>query len=135
MKCKECADKGTEREAEWLVIDQIPYEDLFLPLCGECFHELKEMEGEMNLDFELIENMDLEDIVRRVNEKWKFLVQKYKNTLQLVKEQKEKGRCEMSSKRLDFRLSRELKEKLRSQSEASGKTMTRIIRDWIRNPP
>lgn len=76
MNCHEC-----NREAKWLVIDQLPNEDLFLPLCDGCFQELKEMEGEMNLDFEYIPNVSLCDVLSMANEKWKYLNQKYSKIL------------------------------------------------------
>jgi hypothetical protein len=76
MKCHEC-----DQEATWIVTDQSPYEDLFLPLCEEHFQELRGMEGEMNLDFDLIANLSLEDIVTKTNEKWKYMNSKYRNVL------------------------------------------------------
>jgi len=85
MKCKEC-----DREAKWLIVDLPPYDDLFLPLCEEHFQELREMEGEMNLDFELIANLSLEDIVTKSNEKWKYMNKRYSNLLNLYSKLEEK---------------------------------------------
>jgi hypothetical protein len=83
MKCKEC-----EHEAKWLIEDLAPYDDLFLPLCEEDFQELREMEGEMNLDFDLIEGLSLEDLVIKANEKWKYMSKKYSNLLKLYSDLK-----------------------------------------------
>lgn len=85
MKCKEC-----KQVAKWLIIDQLPYDELFLPLCEEHFQQLREMEGEMNLDFEYIENLDIEEVMVKANEKWLYLTQKYKNTLNLYSQSKRK---------------------------------------------
>jgi len=69
------------KEAKWIIIDQIPYDELFLPLCDLHFQELAHMEGEMNLDFELIDNLSLEDIIIKANEKWKYMNEKHRNLL------------------------------------------------------
>lgn len=76
IKCHEC-----NQEAKWLVEDQMPYDELFLPLCEEHFQELVQMEGEMNLDFNLIDNLGLDDLITKSNEKWKYMNQKYRNVL------------------------------------------------------
>jgi hypothetical protein len=83
MKCKEC-----DQEAEWLVIDLTPFEELFLPLCENHFQKLKEMEGELNLDFYFIKNLSLESIIAEANEKWKYLNQKYLNLLKRYEKMK-----------------------------------------------
>lgn len=87
MKCKEC-----DREAKWLVIDQMPYDELFLPLCEEHFQELKGMEGELNLEFDFIELLTLDEVVSKANEKWKHMNQKYKNLLEEYSTLKEKAK-------------------------------------------
>jgi len=84
MKCKEC-----DREAKWLIVDLSPYE-LFVSLCEEHFQELREMEGEVNLDFELIANLSLEDVVSKSNEKWRYMNKRYSNLLKLYSELKKK---------------------------------------------
>lgn len=81
MKCHEC-----EKEAVWLVEDLAPYDDLFFALCEEHFQELREMEGEMNLDFSLIANLTLDEIIKKANGKWKYLSIKYSQTLKLYSE-------------------------------------------------
>lgn len=78
MKCSSCI-----KEAKWLLIDSVPYKFLFEPLCEEHFQELREMEGEMNLDFEYIKNLSLEDVIKKANEKWRYMQGKYKNLLKL----------------------------------------------------
>lgn len=83
MKCSNC-----DKKAEWLLIDSIPYELLFEPLCNEHFQELREMEGEMNLDFEYIENLSLGDVLKKANEKWRYMQGKYRNLLKLYDELK-----------------------------------------------
>jgi hypothetical protein len=75
MKC-ECG-----KEAKWIIFDQTPYERLFEPMCEACFQELIHMEGEMNVEFELIGNLTLEDVIGKANEKWKYINKKYENTL------------------------------------------------------
>jgi len=84
MKCHEC-----NKEAKWIVIDQPPYEELFIPLCEEHFQALREMEGELNIDFELIDNLSLEEVVAKSNEKWKYINKKYSKLLKLYSEMKE----------------------------------------------
>lgn len=81
MKCLEC-----DKEAVWLVIDQQPYEELFIPLCEEHFQELREMEGEMNIDFFLIENLSLGEVISQANDKWKWTSKRYSKLLKLYSE-------------------------------------------------
>jgi hypothetical protein len=85
MKCSNC-----DEEAIWLLVDSIPYTLLFEPMCDKHFHELCHMEGEMNLDFKLIKNITIEDLVKISNEKWTFMKKKYTNVLKLYGELKKK---------------------------------------------
>jgi hypothetical protein len=78
MKCKEC-----DKEAKWLVIDFDAFDELFTPLCEEHFQQILQMEGEVNLDFDLIDNLTIEEVMSMANEKWKYLSHKYSNLLKL----------------------------------------------------
>ncbi len=76
MKCHDC-----NLEAKWIVEDQPPYEEYFLPLCEEHFQEIMQMEGEMNLTFDLIDNLDLEDMIIKANKQNRFWQKRYENLL------------------------------------------------------
>jgi len=86
MKCSNC-----DRESKWLLVDSIPYDLLFEPLCEQHFQEIRGMEGEMNLDFHLIANITVDDVIGIANEKWKYMKKKYSNLLKLHSALKEKG--------------------------------------------
>lgn len=83
INCSEC-----DKKAVWVIIDEIPFEVLFNPFCEEHFQELKEMKGEMNLDFEYIEDLDLFEVFRIANKKWNYMKKKYYNLLKLYAELK-----------------------------------------------
>lgn len=64
LKC-ECG-----KPAVWLIIDCPMADTFFTPVCEEHFQELKDTEGEMNLDFELklISLLTLDDVIKKANE-------------------------------------------------------------------
>jgi hypothetical protein len=84
LKCKDC-----DAKASWLLIDFEGFSELFTPLCEEHYQQLVKMEGEVNLDFGIIENLTLEDIIAKANEKWKYLSEKYSILLKQRSELKE----------------------------------------------
>lgn len=97
MKCHECNQK-----ARWVVIDQSPYEDLFLPLCEEHFEELRGMEGEMNLDFELLDDVsDYEGLLDKANEKWRWMNKRYQNLLNLYSDLKDSSKQSQSTEQTE----------------------------------
>lgn len=73
MKCQDC-----ERPARWIITQLAPYADkfLFYPVCEEHFQEIREMEGEMNLDFDLIDNLTVEEVINTANKEWAFIKKK-----------------------------------------------------------
>jgi hypothetical protein len=78
MKCKECS-----REAEWLVVDFDAFDELFTPLCDEHLRQICELEGEVNLEFSLIDNLTMKEVIDMANSKWKYLKGKYLNLLKI----------------------------------------------------
>ncbi len=62
MKCHDCKE-----EAKWIIFEAAPYDVFFMPVCEEHFQENIELEGEMNLEFELIANMSLDDVILKAN--------------------------------------------------------------------
>jgi len=83
LKCSSC-----NKAAEWILIDSVPYELLFEPLCEEHFREIREMEGEMNLDFVIVDETSISTLIYKANEKWKFLNDQNRRLLKLYEEAK-----------------------------------------------
>jgi hypothetical protein len=81
MKCKEC-----DKEAEWLVTDFDAFDELFMPLCEEHLDQLLRMEGEINVDFNMIDNLTVGEVIAMANEKWKCLRGKYLDLLKIYSE-------------------------------------------------
>ena len=62
MNCHYCG-----KEAKWIIFDAAPYDVFFMPVCEAHFQENIELEGEMNLEFELIANMTLDAAILKAN--------------------------------------------------------------------
>ena len=81
ITCHECG-----REAKWLVEDLPGINEYFVPLCEEHFQDTVQMEGEMNLTFELIDNLDKEDLITKANKQSIYWLKRHENTLaELIK--------------------------------------------------
>jgi hypothetical protein len=80
MNCNEC-----DKPANWLVIDLSGSDKYLLLLCEEHFQEVKEMEGEMNLDFEYLEKnftvWQVEQIIEKVNRHNQTWEKRYQNLM------------------------------------------------------
>src|SRR4030042_3879117 len=77
MKC----DCG--KEATHVLIDFAAYDALFTPLCDHHFEEVRVMEGELNIDYEWIPNLTLEDVVEKAN---RAIVLEHKRNRSLLEE-------------------------------------------------
>lgn len=70
MKCFDCIVKTPHPlEADWILIDGC---ERVIPLCKDCLQEWIEMEGEINLDFYYMPNLD-EGFIQKINETLKYL--------------------------------------------------------------
>lgn len=80
MNCHDC-----DKQAVWLVIDQTGFDAYLLPLCDEHFEELKDMEGEINMDFEYFEDClseyQLTEIIKKVNRHNQTWEKRYENIM------------------------------------------------------
>ena len=73
----------------------------FTPLCVEHFHETVQMEGEMNLDFDLIESLTIEEIIEKANKHNEFWEKRYHNLIQEYSDLKGKLKPSIDEKRKD----------------------------------
>jgi hypothetical protein len=76
IMCHEC-----DQDAKWIVEDLPGQDEYFLPLCEEHFQETVQMEGEINLDFQRIEDLTLKDVIGKANAHNKFWHKRYENLL------------------------------------------------------
>jgi hypothetical protein len=76
IKCKNC-----DSMAEFIVIDD---DEGIIPLCGECLNDLIYLEGDINVVDFAIE--DLEGWIREINDKIKYLNERYARLLKKIKE-------------------------------------------------
>ena len=77
MNCVDCEEAGVKRRARYLLFDDTISHQI-KPLCEEHFEPYREHFGEDELDYLTLgfkgklDEMDLEILIRKVNETWKW---------------------------------------------------------------